>query len=69
MAPEAAAAERDASLEIREAVPAEYEAIGELTVRAYATVGDPLLGSRANTDYEHELRDVAGRAPSIRGRQ
>jgi ribosomal protein S18 acetylase RimI-like enzyme len=43
-------------------VPAEYAEIGELTVRAYATVGDPLLGHPSYTAYETELRDVAGRA-------
>jgi ribosomal protein S18 acetylase RimI-like enzyme len=47
---------------IREAAPFEYREIGELTVRAYATVGDPLLGDPLYTAYEAELRDVAGRA-------
>jgi GNAT superfamily N-acetyltransferase len=53
---------RDTDPTIREAVPAEYGEIGELTVSAYATVGDPLLGDPAYTAYEEELRDVAGRA-------
>lgn len=47
---------------IREARPSEYREIGELTVRAYATVGDPLLGDPVYTAYEAELRDVAGRS-------
>ena len=47
---------------IRVASPAEYAEIGELTVRAYATVGDPLQGSPTYAAYEDELRDVAGRA-------
>jgi GNAT superfamily N-acetyltransferase len=52
----------DTDLAIRVAVPAEYREIGDLTVRAYATVGDPLMGDPAYTAYEEELRDVAGRA-------
>jgi ribosomal protein S18 acetylase RimI-like enzyme len=47
---------------IRQATPAEYAAIGELTVCAYATVGDPLMGTPSYAAYERELRDVAGRA-------
>jgi GNAT superfamily N-acetyltransferase len=62
MAPEGVAPSRDVGLTIRLALPAEYRAIGDLTVRAYLTVGDPLLGSPTYTGYEHELRDVAGRA-------
>ncbi len=49
---------------IREALPAEFAAIGELTVRAYAMVGDPIQGDPIYTAYEAELRDVAGRAAS-----
>ena len=43
---------------VREAVPAEYEAIGALTVAAYA------IFAEADDDgtYMAELRDVAGRA-------
>jgi ribosomal protein S18 acetylase RimI-like enzyme len=52
----------DTDLAIRTATPADYREIGELTVRAYATVGDPLLGDPTYTAYEEELRDVAGRA-------
>jgi ribosomal protein S18 acetylase RimI-like enzyme len=52
----------DTDLVIRTAAPPEYREIGELTVRAYATVGDPLLGDPVYTAYEDELRDVAGRA-------
>ena len=47
---------------VRPATPAEYVEIGELTVHAYATVGDPLQGGPVYAAYEHELRDVAGRA-------
>lgn len=43
-------------IEVREAVEAEYESIGELTVAAYRTI-DPDLGR-----YEARIRDVAGRA-------
>ena len=53
---------RDAAVHVREAAPVEYAAIGELTVRAYATVGDPLDGGPTYAAYEDELRDVAGRA-------
>ncbi len=62
MAPEGVAPRSDVDLTIRLALPVEYQAIGELTVRAYLTVGDPLLGNPTDTGYEHELRDVAGRA-------
>lgn len=41
---------------VREARPAEYPAIADLTVDAYRTI-DPELGS-----YEARIRDVAGRA-------
>ena len=44
------------------AVQAEYPEVGELIVRAYATVGDPLQGGPTYAAYEDELRDVAGRA-------
>ena len=43
-------------IEVREAVEAEHEQIGELTVAAYRTI-DPDLGR-----YEARIRDVAGRA-------
>jgi len=62
MEPEVKAPRRDAGLTIRAAAPAEYAEIGELTIRAYATVGDPLQGGPTYAAYEHELRDVAGRA-------
>jgi GNAT superfamily N-acetyltransferase len=42
---------------IREIRPEEYEALGELTVRAYAAVP-----GAADTDYFPELRNVARRA-------
>ena len=60
--PEAGASPREAGPAIRDASPAQYTEIGELTVRAYATVGDPLQGSPTYAAYEDELRDVAGRA-------
>ena len=44
-------------MEIRRALPADFAALSELTVSAYAALFDEPLG-----DYEHELRDVAGRA-------
>lgn len=45
---------------IREVRPEEYEALGELTVRAYAAIpGETDIG------YHAELRDVAGRAVLI----
>jgi ribosomal protein S18 acetylase RimI-like enzyme len=51
-------------VEIRQAHPAEYEAVGELTVQAYLGIAVDDF-SRADTeDYEAELRDVAGRAAS-----
>ena len=62
MRPDVVASGRDAGLAVRAAAPAEYAEIGELTVRAYATVGDPLQGSATYAAYEDELRDVAGRA-------
>jgi ribosomal protein S18 acetylase RimI-like enzyme len=37
--------------------PGDFDALGELTVSAYQALFDEPLG-----DYEHELRDVAGRA-------
>jgi GNAT superfamily N-acetyltransferase len=43
---------------VREAVPAEYDAIGELTVAAYASY----IGASDDGGYATELRDVAGRA-------
>lgn len=43
---------------VREAVPAEYDSIGELTVAAYATH----LGRVQEGGYVAELRDVAGRS-------
>ena len=43
---------------VREAVPAEYAAIGELTVAAYAIY----LGAVDDGGYAAELRDVAGRS-------
>ncbi|MDQ6795163.1 MAG: GNAT family N-acetyltransferase [Chloroflexota bacterium] len=42
--------------EIREARPEEYQAAGELTVIAYAALGETDIG------YAEELRDVASRA-------
>jgi ribosomal protein S18 acetylase RimI-like enzyme len=62
MAAEAGTAGADTDLAIRVAAPAEYREIGELIVRAYATVGDPLQGGPTYAAYEGELRDVAGRA-------
>ena len=44
-------------MQIREVTPQEYETLGMLTVDAYRSILDEPLG-----DYEHELRDVAGRA-------
>jgi hypothetical protein len=62
MPPETGPSEAETERSIRVAVPAEYPDIGELTVRAYATVGDPLMGEPSYAAYEEELRDVAGRA-------
>ncbi len=62
MRPEVAVSDRRAGFAIRAAALADYPAIGELTVRAYATVGDPLQGAPTYAAYEDELRDVAGRA-------
>ena len=62
MVPEVEPHRRDAGPTVRTAAPTEYEEIGELTVRAYATVGDPLQGGPTYAAYEHELRDVASRA-------
>jgi len=45
------------SVLIREARPDEYDAVGELIVEAYRSVGDPKLD-----EYVPELRDVAARA-------
>jgi ribosomal protein S18 acetylase RimI-like enzyme len=45
---------------IREVRPNEFEALGDLTVRAY---GDLL--SPADADYRDELRDVATRAAAV----
>ena len=44
---------------IRESTPAEFEAIGELTVQAYRDVGETEEG------YFDELRDVADRAAQV----
>ncbi|MGZ4674669.1 MAG: GNAT family N-acetyltransferase [Ilumatobacteraceae bacterium] len=46
-------------MEVRLARPDDHDAIGQLTVEAYAALagGEEVLG-----DYEDELRDVAGRA-------
>lgn len=46
------------SVRVREARPEEYDAIGELTVAAYAVY--PEIG--ADDGYVRELRDVAGRS-------
>jgi GNAT superfamily N-acetyltransferase len=46
---------------VRDVMPEEYEALAELTVRAYRTLLGPELGS----DYEAELADVAGRAALV----
>ncbi|MFC4506494.1 MULTISPECIES: GNAT family N-acetyltransferase [Streptomyces] len=47
-------------IEIREADPTEYEALGTLTGRAY--LDDNLLDFGEDDDYLHELRNVAKRA-------
>lgn len=44
---------------IREAAPAEYEAVGDVIEAAYRAVGDPKF-----EDYVDEVRDVARRARS-----
>jgi ribosomal protein S18 acetylase RimI-like enzyme len=44
-------------MEIREARPADYEAIGDLTVAAYVAVNPHAMRG----DYDRELRDVASR--------
>jgi hypothetical protein len=44
VAAEVGTAGRRTDVAIRQAIATEYDAIGELTVRAYETVGDPLLG-------------------------
>ena len=62
MPPEAEETARATDLIVRPAEPPEYGAIGELTVRAYATLRDPLRGGPVYAAYEQELRDVAGRA-------
>lgn len=46
------------SVQIRTAHPDDYEALGELTLAAYASVDPGTLTG----DYPEELRDVAGRA-------
>ncbi len=43
---------------VREAAPAEYDTIGELTVAAYRVYAE----TREDSEYVDELRDVAGRA-------
>ncbi|MFF1559734.1 GNAT family N-acetyltransferase [Streptomyces sp. NPDC058279] len=45
---------------IRPALPAEYEALGDITARAY--LGDGLLTYGADDPYLARLKDVAGRA-------
>ncbi len=62
MTPEVEPAGRATDLVVRTAEAAEYAVIGELTVRAYATVREPLQGGPIYAAYEDELRDVAGRA-------
>jgi ribosomal protein S18 acetylase RimI-like enzyme len=49
-------------VEIRDVTPAEYEAVGELTVQAYRGIALDDLAIADTDDYEDELRDVAGRA-------
>lgn len=62
MPPEAEATGRATDLAVRRAEPSEHVAIGEMTVRAYATLREPLKGGPVYAAYEQELRDVAGRA-------
>jgi ribosomal protein S18 acetylase RimI-like enzyme len=50
----------DSVLQIREVLPSEYDALGELTVRSYDT-GGFLIGGLED-DYVPHLRDVAERA-------
>ena len=64
MRPDVATPNGGPGLTIRTAAPGEYAEIGELTVRAYAAVGDPLQGGPTYAAYEDELRNVAGRAES-----
>lgn len=52
--------DRRVGVEVREARPDEFGAIGDLTVEAYAA----LLGADHLSDYRAELEDVAGRASS-----
>jgi ribosomal protein S18 acetylase RimI-like enzyme len=47
-------------IEIRAAVPAEYDRLGEITGQAYT--GDGLLDLNEDDHYLNVLRDVAGRA-------
>ena len=49
-----------AEFTIREIEPDEFEALGEITVRAYAN-----RLSASDTDYYAELRDVATRASAV----
>ncbi len=46
-----------AAITVREAVPAEFDAIAALTVQAYRALGDPRFD-----EYEPEVRAVAARA-------
>jgi ribosomal protein S18 acetylase RimI-like enzyme len=48
------------SFTIREIRPSEFEALGDLTVRAYADLLSP-----SDVDYLDELRDVAARAAAV----
>ena len=48
-----------AAYTIREALPSEYAAIGDLVVRAYRGVGE------TDESYYDELRDVAARAAVV----
>jgi ribosomal protein S18 acetylase RimI-like enzyme len=49
--------ERQEPIDIREARPDEYEAVGELVVGAYRTLGDA-----GDEFYESQLRDVTSRS-------
>jgi ribosomal protein S18 acetylase RimI-like enzyme len=51
---------RAAGVTIREVRPEEYDALGELTIRAYAATP-----SDADAGYQGELRDVARRAALV----